>query len=161
MFYEEIFRQLNKRQIDYVVVGGVALVLHGVVRLTADLDLMLHLDEKNLTRFVDLMNERGYKPRLPIKAKDFIDPEKRKSWFKEKNMEVFSFYHPDQAISLVDVFIHEPLSYKEVKFHSVKMKIGNLLIPVVSIDDLVKLKEISGRPQDMEDIKALRRLKRK
>lgn len=160
MFYEDIFKQLNKRRIDYVVVGGVALVLHGVVRLTADLDLMLHLDEKNLNNFVALMNETGYKPKLPVKAESLIDSEKRKSWFEERNMKVFSFYHPRQAISLIDVFIHEPLSYKVIKRHSVKMKIGNLLIPVISVDDLVKLKNISGRPQDMEDIKALRRLKR-
>ncbi len=61
MFYEELFRQLNRKHIDYVVVGGVALVMHGVVRLTADLDLMLHLEEKNLRRFVDLMNELRYR----------------------------------------------------------------------------------------------------
>jgi len=43
MFYEELFEKLNMSGVDYVVVGGVALVLHGVVRLTADLDLMVHL----------------------------------------------------------------------------------------------------------------------
>ncbi|MEK6527980.1 MAG: DUF6036 family nucleotidyltransferase [Nitrospirota bacterium] len=160
MFYEEIFRQLNKRHIDYVVVGGVALVLHGVVRLTADLDLMLHLGEKNLTKFVDFMNKTGYKPKLPVKSENLIDSGKRKSWFEEKNMKVFSFYHPKQAINLIDVFIHEPVSYEEVKRHSIKIKIGSLLIPVVSIDNLIKLKKISGRPQDLEDIKALNRLKK-
>ncbi|MDN3515601.1 MAG: hypothetical protein NG747_14545 [Candidatus Brocadia sp.] len=40
MFYESIFDKLNKSHIDYIVVGGVALVLHGAVRLTADLDLI-------------------------------------------------------------------------------------------------------------------------
>jgi hypothetical protein len=66
MFYEEMFKQLNRRHIDYTVVGGVALVMHGVVRLTADLDLMLHLDEKNLNKFIDLMSDLGYKPRIPV-----------------------------------------------------------------------------------------------
>lgn len=78
MFYEEIFRELNRRKIDYVVVGGVAVVMHGVVRLTADLDLMVHLEEKNLTKFVEVMNELGYKPKVPVKAESFIDPENRR-----------------------------------------------------------------------------------
>jgi len=158
MFYEEIFKQLNRRHIDYVVVGGVALVMHGIVRLTADLDLMLHLDEKNLKKFVDLMDEFGYKPRMPVKAGDLADPGKRAYWMQEKNMEVFSFYHPHQPIVLIDVFINEPLPYKEIRNRSVPMKIGKLSVPVVSKEDLIKLKKISGRPQDLEDINALKRL---
>lgn len=158
MFYEEIFRELNKRRVDYVVVGGVAVVLHGVVRLTADLDLMLHLDEKNLARFVELMNDLGYRPKVPVKAESLIDPENRRLWFEEKNMRVFSFYHPKKGIMLIDIFINEPVSYDKIKKDAVKMKMGNLLIPTVSVEDLIKLKEISGRPQDMADIEALRRL---
>jgi len=46
MIYEEILRALNARKVNYVVVGGVALVLHGVVRMTADLDLIVRLETK-------------------------------------------------------------------------------------------------------------------
>src|SRR3990172_1508827 len=128
MFYEELFKHLNKKHIDYVVVGGVALVMHGVVRLTADLDLMLHLEEKNLRRFVDLMSELGYMPRIPVKAEGLLDVELRKQWAEEKNMLVFSFYHPRQAISLVDIFIREPLPFEEIKARAVNMKLGNLIV---------------------------------
>jgi hypothetical protein len=158
MLFEEIFRELNRRKIDYVVVGGVAVVMHGVVRLTADLDLMVHLDEKNLTRFVEVMNELGYRPKVPVKAESFIDPENRKSWIEEKNMKVFSFYHPKKGIMLIDIFINEPVPYNKIRKAAVKMKIGNLLIPTVSIENLIKLKEISGRLQDIADIEALKRL---
>lgn len=160
MFYEEIFRHLNKRHIDYIVVGGVAFVLHGAVRLTADLDLMVSLDRDNIAKFVDVMNEFGYKPKIPVKAEELLNPEKRDYWLKEKNMKVFSFYHPHQAISLIDIFIYEPVDYEAMKIHSVKMKIGNLFIPVASIDDLIKLKKISGRKQDFEDIKTLKDIKK-
>ena len=158
MLFEEIFRELNRRKIDYVVVGGVAVVLHGVVRLTADLDLMVHLKEKNLAKFVDVMNELGYKPKVPVKAESFIDPENRRMWIEEKNMRVFSFYHPKKGIMLIDIFVNEPMPYDKIRQNAVKMKMGNLLIPTVSIEDLVKLKEISGRPQDLADIDALKRL---
>jgi hypothetical protein len=160
MFYEEVFKGLNRKHIDYVVVGGVAFVLHGLIRLTADLDLMINLDEKNISKFVDIMNSLGYKPKIPVRADELIDPTKRRYWLKEKNMKVFSFYHPRQTISLIDVFIYEPIPYEKVKANSVKFKIGNFSFPVASVDDLIKLKRLSGRPQDLADIEALKRIKK-
>jgi hypothetical protein len=159
MFFEEIFGRFNKKRIDYVVVGGVALVMHGVVRLTADLDLMIYLNEKNISKFVDVVKELGYKPKLPVKAEELISPDKRETWFKERNMKVFSFYNPHQPTSLIDIFIYEPVAYNKIKSNSVKIKIGNISVPVVSINDLIKLKKISGRQQDIEDIKAIKKVK--
>jgi predicted nucleotidyltransferase len=158
VFYEELFKQLNKKHIDYVIVGGVALVMHGIVRFTADLDLMLHLEEKNLRRFINIMNELGYKPRVPVRAEGLLDAGQRKQWAEEKNMLVFSFHHPREAISLVDIFIREPMPFEEIKAHAVTMKLGNLAVPVISVDDMIKMKGRSDRPQDAEDIKALKRL---
>lgn len=48
MFYEKVFRILSEKGVRYAVMGGVALVLHGVVRFTADLDLIVDLDKKIL-----------------------------------------------------------------------------------------------------------------
>ncbi|MFH1015151.1 MAG: nucleotidyltransferase [Nitrospirota bacterium] len=61
--------------------------------------------------------------------------------------------------NLIDIFIYEPVDYKKMKSDAVKMKIGKLSIPVASIEDLIMLKEISGRRQDKEDIKALKKIK--
>ena len=68
MYYENVFRALQKNKIRYAVAGGVALVLHGVVRFTADLDLIVDLEPVNLKRFVQAMTELGYRPRNPAKA---------------------------------------------------------------------------------------------
>tara|TARA_B100000315_G_scaffold258184_1_gene309440 strand:+ start:1922 stop:2416 length:495 start_codon:yes stop_codon:yes gene_type:complete len=156
VFYEEVFDKLNRSHINYVVVGGVALVLHGVVRLTADLDLMVHLENHNLKQFIDVMKGLGYRPKIPVKAESFIDPNMRMKWIKEKNMKVFSFFHPHQAISLIDVFVNEPISYHKVKADHVMIRSGNINIPIVSKRNLIKLKNISGRPQDIADIAALK-----
>ena len=77
MIYEEVFKALNSAKIKYIVVGGIALVLHGVVRFTADLDLMVKLDNKNLARFVAVMNKLGYRPRIQVKADEILDADKR------------------------------------------------------------------------------------
>lgn len=159
MFYENVIAALNRKRVDYVVAGGVALVLHGVVRLTADLDLVVNLREENLARFVETMTELGYKPRVPVKAADLIDPSTRKQWETEKNMKVFSFYHPKSHL-LVDIFINEPVDYAGLIKRSITVRAGNLKIPVVSVKDLIKLKSISARPQDMADIAALKEVQK-
>lgn len=84
MYYEEVFKALNEKGVKYVVVGGVALVLHGVVRMTADLDLFIKMDEENITSFLTAMRELDYKPKIPVQAGDFSDPQKRLQWKKEK-----------------------------------------------------------------------------
>lgn len=160
MFYEELFEKLNSSNVDYVVVGGVALVLHGVVRLTADLDLMVHLEEANLSKFVKIMNELGYRPKVPVKAEEFVSAKNRAAWINEKNMKVFSFFHPQRPINLVDVFVEEPVDYDLIRSDVVKIMSGSVSIPVVSIKNLIKLKEISGRPQDIADIAALKEIEK-
>lgn len=161
MLYEDVFQRLNTEGIDYLVVGGVALVLHGVVRLTADLDLMILLEETNISKFIEVMEELGYKPKAPVSARSIIEPEARARLIEEKNMTVFSFFHPEEAICLIDIFIKEPVDYTTLKNTSVRMTSGKVEIPVVSIDGLIALKKISGRPQDLADIAALEEVKRK
>ncbi len=155
MYYEDVFRRLHGDGIRYVVVGGVALVLHGVVRLTVDLDLMVDLAPENLTRFVAAMNALGYRPRVPVRAEEFIDPEKRRGWREEKGMQVFSFIHPAQPGRLVDVFVDEPISFEEVDRDKKVVQAADLSIPVVSVEHLKRLKRISSRAQDLADIEAL------
>ena len=59
MYYGDVFNALNKAKVDYPVVGGVALVLHGVVRLTVDMDLMVETSEHNLKKFVYTLGVLG------------------------------------------------------------------------------------------------------
>ena len=158
MFFEILFRKLHKNNVDYMVVGGVALVLQGAVRMTADLDLMVALEEHNLTVFIDAMNEMGFKPKVPVPSEAFISAENRELWKQEKGMMVFSFYHPGEMFSLVDVFVYEPIPYSEMRGRRDHKTVDDFSIPVASVQDLIKLKRIAGRPQDIEDIKALEAL---
>ena len=102
MIYYDIFKAFDDRGLDYVVIGGVALVMHGAVRLTADLDLMVALDTENLRKLVEIMGRLKYLPRIPEPAEALLDPVKRQEWRERKHMEVFSFYAPDQPLALID-----------------------------------------------------------
>ena len=160
MFYEEVFRKLADRKVKYVVAGGVALVLHGVVRLTADLDLIVELSTENLRKFITAINELGYKPKPPVNAEDFIDPLNRKAWKKEKGMEVFSFYHPKMQMNLIDIFVNEPIRFNEIESEIVMFKARGIEIPVISKKHLKALKRKANRPQDIADIEALEEIDR-
>jgi hypothetical protein len=155
MYYENVFRVLQKNNIRYAVAGGVALVLHGVVRFTADLDLIVDLEQKNLRHFVQAMTELGYRPRNPVKAEDFLDPAIREGWKREKGMEVFSFVDPTQPMTLIDVFIEEKIPFQEIKKELVPLTAKDIMIPVVSLRHLKRLKQSTGRPQDLADIEAI------
>ena len=84
MFYVDLFRELEKFEVRYLLVGGVAVNLHGIGRLTADIDLMLALDAENLSKFVSVGKVLGLKPIVPIALADVADAAKVKSWIEEK-----------------------------------------------------------------------------
>lgn len=155
MFYEEVFRKLTDREVKYAIAGGVALVLHGIVRLTAGLDLIVELSTENLRKFITAINELGYKPKTPVSAEDFIDPLNRKAWKEEKGMEVFSFYHPKMPMNLIDVFVNEPIGFNEIESEIVIFKARDIEIPIISKKHLKALKRKANRPQDIADIEAL------
>ena len=158
MFYQEEISALNEKKVRYLVVGGIALVLHGVVRLTADLDLMLDLDNDNLSKFLEVMKSLDYKPKLPIQPRALLDPEKRKEWARKKNMIAFAFAHQKHDYKEIDVFIDEPIPFAEAFKRKKTLTAEDVKINVISFDDLVTLKEKSGREQDIMDIKMLREL---
>jgi hypothetical protein len=158
MFYEDVFRMLQESDVRYAVAGGVALVLHGVVRLTADLDLIVDLDRENLKRFIQAMKKLGYGPRVPARAEDFADPATRAAWKREKNMEVFSFINQSKPMALIDVFIDEKIPFEAINRDMVRVKAKGITIPVVSISHLKMLKKAAGRPQDIADIEAIESL---
>jgi len=158
MYYEAVFRSLKQNDIRYAVAGGIALVLHGVVRFTADLDLIVDLEQENLRRFVQAMTALGYRPQNPVKAGDLLDPALREKWKREKDMVVFSFIDHSQPMTLIDVFIEEKIPYKEVMQGIVPMEAKGITIPVVSLRHLKMLKQAAGRPQDLADIEAIEAL---
>ena len=92
---ERIFAALDASDARYLVVGGVAVVLHGHPRLTADLDLVIALDPANVRAAVGALQSLGYRPRAPVSLDDFADPEQRRSWIDEKGMTVLSLASPE------------------------------------------------------------------
>lgn len=160
MYYEEVFRSLNKEEVRYLVVGGIAVNLYGVPRMTADLDIMLALESTNLSKFVSVITELGYKPRAPINPKDLVDPRKRKEWQAEKKAIVFSFTHAAKPYQEIDIFLENPIDFQKAYANKNIIEVSAVDIPLVSLHDLQLIKKKSGRKQDMSDIEALKRIEK-
>jgi len=158
IMYEEIFVALDKAGVRYLVVGGVAVVLHGFMRATADLDLFVDLEDSNVKVFISEMKRLGFVPKAPVSLDDFGMTEKREAWRKEKGMAVFSVYRPSHPHELVDVFINEPTPFGAAFDRRKEISIESAKLSLISIPDLIGLKKAVGRPQDIEDIKALEEL---
>lgn len=159
MFYQKIFKLLNRNEVKYLVIGGIAVNLYGFFRVTGDLDIILEMSDENLKKFVDVVKYLGYKPKIPVSIDDFADRQKRMLWIKEKNMKVFTVYNPGNELEHIDVLVEPQVDFVKLYLRRSTIKAGNLQIPVVSIDDLIKLKKIAGRKRDQIDIEALKKIK--
>lgn len=160
MYYEAVFRALADRGVRYLVVGGMAVNLHGVPRLTADLDVMADLGRKNLAMLVECLARLGYRPRPPVVPEDFLSAQRRAQWRRTKHMVMFTFQHPVHPEQQVDIFVKNPIAFGEAWRARKRLKAGGIEIPLISLDHLIRLKRQAGRRQDRSDLQALTQLRR-
>jgi len=158
--YEKELIALSTSGARYLVIGGIALGLSGYPRATFDLDILPELSKGNLDRIIKALEKLGYKPRSPINPEEIKDPEKREMWFKEKNMRVFSFFNPEEPINAVDLMIYHPLNFEDCFKRRQTVKLKGHEIYISSIEDLLKLKNISMRKRDKGDIEVLKEMLR-
>lgn len=154
--YLAIFKGLNEAEIDYLVIGGLAVNFYGVPRMTYDVDIVVLPDRENLVKTVRLFGEWGYKPRVPVNPEDLADESVRDRWFKEKNMVAFTFYSESLPIGEIDLVFHLPIPYPELREKAVSMDIQGVKVPVISVHHLIQLKSLTGREQDLADIEYLK-----
>ena len=152
---EAILRALNDANVRYLIVGGLAVVAHGYVRYTADVDIVLDLERENTLRAMKALAEIGYRPLLPVDASEFADEEKRRTWITEKNMLVFQMRNPDRESTRLDIFVAEPFVFTEEFAQAKWEEVAGIRAPVLRYSELIRLKRSSGRPEDLIDIERL------
>lgn len=153
--FEPLFAALEGARVRYVVVGGVATVLHGFARLTGDIHLAVDLAPAEARKTIRALTDFGLQPRVPVDPLAFADEETRRRWSAEKGMRVFSMWDPANPMREVDLFVENPIDFEQLWSRAVLIDLGTTRVRVVSIPDLIALKRIAGRPQDVADIEAL------
>jgi len=156
---KKILKELTERGVQFIVCGGVAVVLHGVERMTLDLDLVVEMSHENLQRFIDAMRALNLVPRVPVPPEDLLSPEKVRIMIEEKHMAAFSFINLKNPFQQVDILILEKvddfLSDAEVQ------DVGGFEIKIASKERLIEMKKRAGREKDLLDIQSLQRLMEK
>ena len=86
ILYGEIFKEFQKQRVKYVIVGGIAVNLLGSMRTTADMDILVEMSDKNLTKIVAILKKQGYRVRQPIDPMGIADQKSREDWIWTKSI---------------------------------------------------------------------------
>lgn len=158
-FFHQALEALHRSGARCIVVGGLAVNLHGHVRATIDLDLVVDLAPAEAVKVLDALGDIGLAPAVPVELRDFADAAARDRWIREKNMLVFPLRDPADPLRRVDLFVRDPLPFEELWERSVVMSYLGTPVRVASIDDVIAMKREAGRPQDLADIDALEEIR--
>jgi hypothetical protein len=135
-----VFSSLRKHQVKYVIIGGIAAILHGVPRATFDLDILVEATPDNAQRLLDALLDAGLGTAAMTTAEELLAHEI--TIFRDRVQ--------------IDVQTSTPgIRFEEVWERREVMKYGRQEFYVLSRDDLIASKRASGRQQDLEDVRLL------
>jgi predicted nucleotidyltransferase len=142
--YLNFIRLLNENHVEYVVLGGYAVIVHGYIRTTGDIDILINTTEQNADKMLTVMLKFGY---------DVYD------------FELSDFMQEPGCISLdryngtIEILTSTlGVTFEECFANKVVVETSGILIYFISLTDLIKNKQAVGRPKDLDDIKNLTNL---
>lgn len=153
MFIKSLVSALNAAQIPYALVGGFAVSLHGAVRGTLDIDIIIPLEQEIYKKVEEVMGSIGLASRIPVSGQEVFNF--RDEYIDKRNLKAWSFVNSSNPAELVDILIIYDLN----KVSTVRKTTPFGDINVISLKDLIKIKREAGRPQDLADVAALEKLK--
>lgn len=158
MFIQRLVHALVAGDVAYCIVGGVAVNLHGVPRMTYDIDIMVTMSHDNLHRCDTALRGLGMLIRLPIQLSDAADVEIAAEWEAARNLLAVTFTDPQNPLHEVDILVAPSLDPNGTVARAVTVGAG---LRIASLEDLLRLKRKANRNQDIADIEHLERLAKK
>ncbi len=113
--------------------------------MTADLDLLPDLGQRNLESLLGMLETSGFVPAIPVASNDLIDPEARAAWAREEHLVAFPFHNPSRPFEAVDLLVNAPVVFDEVWERRTVLPVDGTDVPVLSAGDLSAMKRGSGR----------------
>lgn len=151
---EDIFRRLTAAGVDFVVIGGIAMILHGSARLTRNVDIVFAGDQENLAALSRVLVELDARLRGVDEEVPFVADERTL-----RNVELLTLR---TMSGWLDVHRHVSggPSYEALRRRAERQDLGGFSVLVASLDDLAAMKHAAGRPQDLADLDEIEAIKR-
>jgi hypothetical protein len=153
----EILCVLVDKGVQFVVAGGAAVVLHGIQRMTLDLDIAVSPDQTNLRRFISALGQLKFIPRAPVPAETILNREQIEMLIREKNALVFTFWCPGEPYKQIDMFLTRENSFEGLISDARTLTVRGRTVLVASRVKLIEMKRRVEpvRDKDLSDIQAL------
>jgi predicted nucleotidyltransferase len=151
---DEILQRLTARGVDFVVVGGIAAVLHGSARNTFDLDICFATDRANLDALGEVLVGLDARLRGVADEVPFVPD--------GEMLRKVTLLTLSTSAGNLDLLAIPPGAppYKRLRRNADRFDLGGFVVNVASIDDLIAMKETAGRPKDQLDIAELKAIGR-
>lgn len=145
---ERILRALAEHGVDYVLIGGLAVQTHGHVRTTNDADVIPAPEPANLKRLAAAL--RSLDARV-------LNPGEEKTAIEAKMLPRSTIWQFATRDGGIDVMHEVPggRPYAELSERALRVRLDDIEVPVVDLDDLIQMKLARGRPMDLADVAAL------
>lgn len=141
--FKEFIQALNQAKVDYILVGGYAVVLHGYSRTTGDIDLWIKPTAENYQRLVQAF-AKFQMPLFDMTQEKFL---------ATQDYDVFSFGVPPVAIDLMTNV--KGLEFDSAYANSSVYEFEDLSLRLVQYHDLLTAKRAAGRLKDLNDVEQL------
>ena len=139
--FKEFLRLLNVHHVDYLLIGGYAVAVHGYPRATIDLDVWVRAVHENAARVVSALQAFGFdSPELTPRL--FVLPD-----------QIVRFGVPPFRIEIMTTI--SGVTYDECRANAETHDVDGILVPVISRDDLKRNKRAAGRHKDLADLEHL------
>jgi hypothetical protein len=136
-----LFACLEKNRVNYVVIGGVAAILHGVPRMTGDIDIFIEASPENAGKMLKTLRDLGYETSELVTPAGLIAV---KLLMFENGIKI------DVMMQIPGLDFATAWANKEVKYA------GEQQFYIISKADLIASKLAAGRERDLADVAALR-----
>ncbi|MDG4551846.1 MAG: hypothetical protein P9F19_04795 [Candidatus Contendobacter sp.] len=139
--FKEFLELLNKNQVEYLIVGGYAVAMHGYPRYTGDLDIWINANRETAAKMLQVLDEFGFGS-LGLRQEDFME-----------SGNVIQMGYPPFRIDILTGA--DGVDFAQCHRNRVIVEHDGMLIPILDIQDLRTNKAATGRPKDLDDLQNL------
>ena len=143
--FQDFLKALNDNKVEYVLVGGYSVILHGYSRTTGDLDIWVNKTAENYQNLIRAF-EQFRMPVFDMTEANFLD---------NPRFDVFTFGRPPVSIDVMTAL--KGLVFEEAYQHSTSIEFEGIPIRLIQYEDLLKAKQAAGRSRDLNDIEQLKK----